>query len=208
MGFLDSLNDYLDEAMVDQSLIDDYVSLKFGNVIIYNNKKQIYEPISFVRQMNNESNVIGIVVKHFSEINQADIILKNYLSTNGISAPGSYIGKEKHIPFYLKDLFNRYMSKYIKSSLLDISQFKFNIPEIQQLDYILDRLNIFKSTFIDIWGDERTENFFERFYKHGILSCYKQKYYQWLPLENGKREINNLTYGQCYELWPIFRFSL
>ena len=80
--------------------------------------------------MNKESNVIGIVVKHFLETNEVDVVLKNYLTSNGISVPYSYMGKEKHIPVYLKDLFDRYLSKYIRTSAIDISNFNFFIPEI------------------------------------------------------------------------------
>jgi len=46
-----------------------------------------------------------------------------------------------------------------------------------------------------MWGEERTESFFERMYTNGIFSIYKNKYYQWLPVEGKKRVINNLTYG-------------
>lgn len=210
MGFLENINEYLEpeEVIFDTQELKDIAEIKYGNVLIYDSEKQKFNCLPFVSQLNKESNVIGIVIKHFLETNEVDVVLKNYLTSNGISVPYNYMGKEKHIPAYLKDLFDRYLSKYIRSSIIDISSFNFFIPEISQLDYLEQHFDKFEQTLYDIWDKKRADTFLDRFYTNGIFATHKKKCYQWLPVKGGKRQINNLTYNKCYEMLPIFRFSL
>ena len=210
MGFFDNINEYLepDENILDTQELFDVAGIKYGNVLIYDSEKQMFDCIPSIGQMNKESNVIGIVVKHFLETNEVDVVLKNYLTSNGIPVPYTYMGKEKHIPAYLKDLFDRYLSKYVRNSVIDISSFNFFIPEISQLDYLDQHFDKFEQALYDIWDKERADIFLDRFYTNGIFATHKKKCYQWLPVKDSKRQINNLTYNKCYEMLPIFRFSL
>lgn len=205
--FQDDIFKQKDNSMLSKSIINESISCLFGDILIYDVTNQEYKVLSKIEHIKDESNVIGIVVKDLININETDIILKNYLTTNGIPVPMEYIGKEKFIPAYLKDLFDRYVSKYVRTSIIDLRKFKLSVPNIQQLDYINENIEEFELMMIQIWGKEKTSQFFNRLYDHGVFSTYKNKYYQWLPVKNGKRIINNLTPGMCYEFLPIFRYQ-
>lgn len=193
------------KSILPKSMINEALSCRFGNILIYNPQDSKFRIVSNIEHVDHDS-IIGIVVKDIININEIDIVLKNYLTTNGIPVPMGYIGKEKFIPTYLKDLFDRYLSKYVRTSTIDLSQFKMHIPIIQQLDYINENIDGFKESLLDIWDEDKVSWFFERMYTHGILATYKNKYYQWLPVKGQKRQINNLQPGLCYELLPIFRY--
>lgn len=186
-------------------IINESLGFRFGDILIYNPEDSKFRVLSNIQHVNNES-IIGIVVKDLLDVNETDIVLKNYLTTNGVAVPVEYKGKEKYIPAYLKDMFNRYLSKYVRTSEIDISQFKMTIPSIQQLDYLYENIAKFQTALTDIWGEKRAQSFLERMYEHGILATHKNKYYQWLPALGKKRVINNLESNMCYELLPVFRY--
>lgn len=207
--FTDVLND-LDFQDVDYTdLYNSVYKSRFGDVLIYNNEYNSF----YVKHVNSSglddrANAIGIVIKEFTDENYYDVILRNYLTANSVIVPWSYNDKQKYIPTYLMDLFKRYSSKFIRESKLDISNIKFMVPEIAMLDYIDQNIKDFHESFTNIWGKERSEQFFERFYNNGIFSIHKNKYYQWKPEHGKKRVINNLIHGHAYEFLPVFRVSI
>lgn len=207
--FTDVLDDIELQDVDYTDLYNSVYKSRFGDVLIYNNEYNSFN-VQHIDDtgLEDRTNAIGIVVKEFTEQNYYDIILRNYLTANGIIVPWSYNDKQRFIPTYLMDLFKRYSSKFIRESKLDISNIKFMVPEIAMLDYIDQNITAFRDSFTNIWGEERSDYFFERFYNNGIFSIHKNKYYQWKPEYGKKRTIHNLTHGKSYEFLPAFRVSI
>ena len=179
-----------------------------GDALAYNRLTNHLYVGAFYEENIGEVDPIGIIIKEHTSISTYDIVLRSYLTSSGIVVPYQYHDKEKYIPTYLMDLFKRYLSRYIREMSFDMTNAQFFVPDIAILDYIEFNIYDFKSAYKRMWGEERTESFFERMYTNGIFSIYKNKYYQWLPVEGKKRVINNLTYGQRYEFLPVFRITL
>ena len=86
----------------------------FGDFIIYNTDHITYDYRNDYKETNGH--ILGVILKSFKTENYIDAVLRNYLTTNGVSVPYNYINKEKYIKRYIFDLFKRYSSKYIRTS--------------------------------------------------------------------------------------------
>ena len=145
----------------------------------------------------------GIVIKENNNV--YDIIMKNYLTTDPIIISPKYINNEKYIYAYVKNIFDRFISKYKREATLGIQDIYYQIPPIGLLDYILTKIDIFFNTLDFIYNDQdKFENFKNRFYKQGLIGEYKGKYYQWLPKQDNTREILNLKPLKSYNILPAF----
>ena len=75
--------------------------------------------------------VIGIIIKQNDDNELTiDIMLKNFLTTNGIIIPYTYMDKPKNMIPYIYLLFNRYCNKLKRLSNINIDIFNFYIPYI------------------------------------------------------------------------------
>ncbi len=152
-----------------------------------------------------KENVIcpGIVINEHNCI--YDVILKNFISSEPICIPMKYFNNEKYIYAYVKNIFDRYISKYKREATLGIQDINYIIPPIGLLDFILQKIDIYFSTMKLIYKNEDKFNKFkDDFYKYGLIGEYKGKYYQWLPKEDNTREIKNLKALKLYNIIPAF----
>lgn len=198
----DMYNDYMSNG------IEDFITIQFGDLITYNSNTKQFEVISSLYCRKDIEHVtIGVIINQ-NEDDSLDVLLKNYITSIPERVPLTYITKQKHIGIYLKNMFERYITKYVRLSNIDINDLNFYIPNIQLLDRVYDNLNNLKDVFEKLFTEEQYKTFFDRLYSNGVLSTYKGKYYQWLPVMNNKREINNLMAGNVYEFLPIFNIKI
>lgn len=190
-------------------LYDYYIPNKFGDLLIYDNINNRFNTLPMQRcGKENDKSIIGIIVQENKDMS-LDVITKNYLTSSKIIIPYSYYNKtQQNMSAYLCEQFNRYCSKYKRISELNISTLKFYIPNIAQLDYINKNINTLSDLLVNIWSEERKNDFINRLYNNGLLSTYKGKYYQWLPSLNNKRQINNFDIYHGYEILPMFTVKI
>lgn len=200
--FNDEFYEFIEESIENE--ICNKLKYKFGDILVYNLEKQCIDIISGER-LNKEldKKIIGIVIKQNDDLT-IDLMMKNFLTSDGIRIPMEYIAKLSNMYAYIYQIFNRYCNKFKRISDINIDIFNYNIPSIAQMDYIYKNFNILTNIFQKIWDEERYNNFINRFYKHGIICLHKKKYYQWLPKETEKRKINNIDIYNLYEFLPVF----
>lgn len=200
--FNDEFYELIEES-IDTEIYND-IKYKFGDILIYNLEKQNIDIISGER-LNKEldKKIIGIVIKQNDDLT-IDLMMKNFLTSDGIHIPIEYIAKPSNMYAYIYQIFNRYCNKFKRISDINIDIFNYNIPSIAQMDYIYKNFDILTNIFQKIWDEDRYNNFINRFYKHGIICLHKNKYYQWLPKETEKRKINNIDIYHSYEFLPVF----
>lgn len=182
---------------------------KIGDLIYYNQVNQKFDILtlsSFDKSKTDDKVIIGIII-NFNDDNTIDIITKNFLTSERNIVPFNYLGKEQHIGPYLKQLFDRFLNKYQRTSDIDITTFKYNIPNIALLDYTEKHINTIYETMRTAWNDDRANDFINRLYDNGVLSIYKGKFYKWLPNKEKKREIKNLESGTTVEFLPVFKLE-
>ena len=186
------------------SIEQECYDFKIGDLLFYNTEKDkiVIEYNNFYDFNNDTNKIYGIVIKKHHD-KTCDITLKNFLSANSIIIPYEYYTKNVYNYIaYIKQLFERYISKF--KSHINIDIFNFYIPNIAQLDYLLKNIDKFLNVIEKIHGKEKRDDFYERFYTHGLIAQYKNKYYHWIVQENGVRKINNLDVGTPYEILPFF----
>lgn len=209
---MDTFNLFDDEVF--QDIYDESVELSFGDLLkynfgdllVYNKNKHCLDIMYKQRQEKDLYNkVIGIIIKQNDDNELTiDIMLKNFLTTNGIIIPYTYMDKPKNMIPYIYLLFNRYCNKLKRLSNINIDIFNFYIPYIAQLDYIFKNIDILYDVFEKTWDNERLEDFKTRLYDHGVICQHKGKYYQWIPVNNLERQINHLDILKPYEFLPMF----
>lgn len=153
--------------------------------------------------IEDDKAIVGIVVQVNDDMTM-DVLMKNYLTTEPLLIPYRYVQNPSFIPAYLKDMFDRYCNKYQRTSVIDLSSFRYKIPQIALLDFVNKNLYTLLDIIKTIWGDDRHDQFIERLYKHGLLSQHKGKYYRWIPKINEKRKIENLLGLTRIEFLPVF----
>ena len=195
----------LDDNIYEEAY-DIFYKYKFGDLIIYDINKNNIDII----YKNEESDLIdkkllGIIIKQNDDKDSTiDIMLKSFLTSDGIILPSIYYDKPKNIIPYIYLLFNRYCNKFKRISNINIDIFNFYIPYIVQLDYIYKNIDTFFEILNNIYDDEKLTEFKTRFYNHGIICQHKNKYYQWLPNKDVGRTIHNLDILKPYEFLPFF----
>lgn len=195
--FKEDIYDYV------RPLID--IDINFGDLLLYDQNNQSFYIKSSKYKYISESISIGVILSEY-KTDSYYVLLKNFLTNEPEKVPYSYFKKEKYIPAYLKELYYRYVSKYIRSSDIDISSFEFIIPDIQLLDILDKNQDTIMQSLNCIQSAEKTNTFFNRIYTSGLFSIYKQQFYQWLPNKNDKRVINNFIAGNTYEFLPVFKY--
>lgn len=153
--------------------------------------------------IEDDKAIVGIVIQVNDDMTM-DVLMKNYLTTESLLIPYRYVQNPNFIPAYLKDMFDRYCNKYQRTSVIDLSSFKYKIPQIALLDFVNKNLYTLLDIIKTIWGNDRHDQFIERLYEHGLLSQHKGKYYRWIPKVNEKRKIENLLGLTRIEFLPVF----
>lgn len=185
-----------------------YIPSKFGDLLIYDNTNNRFNILAQERcGKEQDKSIIGIIVQENPDMS-LDVITKNYLTTSKITIPLSYYNKLSYIPAYLYKQFERYTTKYKRISELDISPIKFYVPNIAQLDYIDQNIETLNNLLCNIWSNERRDDFMNRLYTNGLFSTYKGKYYNWLPVKNKKRLIQNFNIYNGCEFLPMFTIKI
>lgn len=133
-----------------------------------------------------------------------DVLMKTFLTSARICVPLKYSNQLSCIPAFLKDLFDRYCNKYKRTSVIDIKDINYKVPQIALLDYVYKNMQVLLDVIKTIWGEERAEQFTNRLYKFGIFSQHKGKFYKWLPVTGEKRQIENFEALSCIEFLPVF----
>lgn len=153
--------------------------------------------------IEDDKAIVGIVVQVNDDMTM-DVLMKNYLTTESLLIPYRYVKSPSFIPAYLKDMFDRYCNKYQRTSVIDLSSFRYKVPQIALLDFVDKNLHTLLDVIKTIWGEYREELFLGRLYEHGLLSQHKGKYYRWIPKLNKKRKIENLLALTRIEFLPVF----
>lgn len=193
----------IEEDLDDNSLYN-ISKPQFGDLVIYNYESKQFDTMSKERcGIENDKAIVGIVVQVNDDMTM-DVLMKNYLTQEPLLIPYRYMNSPSFIPAYLKDMFDRYCNKYQRTSVIDINTFKYKIPQIALLDFVNKNLYILIDVIKTIWDEDRSNQFLERLYKHGLLSIHKGKYYRWLPRVNEKRKIENLLALTKIEFLPVF----
>lgn len=148
------------------------------------------------------SNVIGIVVQ-MNDDGTIDCIMKNYLTTEKqyLSVKSylvSNIRDNNAACAHMKQLFERYNSKFKNTCNMEfVKSLQFYIPNIAQMDFLYQNKDKLYETISKVFSQEKADEFINRLY-NGILSKYNSKLYVWLPIQNKKREIKNISErGYC-----------
>lgn len=200
--FDDEFYDLLDESY--DTTIYDNLKATFGDILIYNTKKQNIDIISRLRcNKEDDKRTLGIIIKENDDMT-IDIMMKNYLTTESIIIPIEYYNKPNNIAAFVYQLFNRYCNKFKRISNINIDMFNFYIPNIAQMDYILQNILQLENILESCWNTDRKEDFIKRLFTNGVICQYKNKLYQWLPVSNKERKIYNLECFKHYELLPLF----
>lgn len=177
---------------------------KFGDLVIFNYSNQNFDIIPKDRcGKEDDKAIVGIVVKVNNDMT-VDVLMKNYLTSESLLIPYRYMEKPTFISAYLKDMFDRYCNKYQRISVIDLTTFKYQVPQIALLDFVNKNLTTLVDVIKNIWGEERSIQFTERLYKSGLFSIHKGKYYRWLPVINSKRKIENILALTRVEFLPVF----
>ena len=133
-----------------------------------------------------------------------DVLMKTFLTSERVCVPLKYARQLSCIPAYLKDLFDRYCNKYKRTSVIDISDIIYKVPQIALLDYVYKNMQVLLDVIQAIWGEERAQQFTNRLYGFGVFSQHKGKFYRWLPVPGEKRKIENFGVLSRIEFLPVF----
>ena len=177
---------------------------KFGDLVVFNYSNQNFDIIPKDRcGKEDDKAIVGIVVQVNNDMT-VDVLMKNYLTSESLLIPYRYMQKPTFISAYLKDMFDRYCNKYQRTSVIDLTIFKYQVPQIALLDFVNKNLTTLVDVIKTIWGEERSIQFTERLYKNGLFSIHKGRYYRWLPVINSKRKIENILALTRVEFLPVF----
>ena len=97
--FDDEFYDLLDESY--DTTIYDNLKATFGDILIYNTKKQNIDIISGLRcNKEDDKRTLGIIIKENDDMT-IDIMMKNYLTTESIIIPIEYYNKPNNIAAFV-----------------------------------------------------------------------------------------------------------
>ena len=113
-----------------------------GDLVVYNYETEQFDTLSKERcGIENDKAIIGIVV-NVNEDMTMDVLMKTFLTQEHTRIPLKYAKQMSCAPAYLKDLFDRYCNKYKRTSVIDISNIKYKVPQIALLDYVYKNFQI------------------------------------------------------------------
>lgn len=201
---LTSLN--IDDVFTD--IYDNSIKYKFGDLLIFDKEENVISLFykNFYNKKIKNYIVLGIIIKE-NDDSTIDLMLKNFLTANSIIIPINTHNYLNNMYNYIYQLFERYCNKFKRLSGINSNIFKFYIPTISQLDYIFKNDEILYKILETIWDTDKLKDFKTRLYNHGIICQYKNKLYQWLPIKDKKRQINNLDILTPYEFLPFFTIT-
>ena len=158
---------------------------KFGDLVVFNYSNQNFDIIPKDRcGKEDDKAIVGIVVQVNNDMT-VDVLMKNYLTSESLLIPYRYMEKPTFISAYLKDMFDRYCNKYQRTSVIDLTTFKYQVPQIALLDFVNKNLTTLVDVIKTRWSEEKDciKMVYSLYIKVDIIDGYQ------LLIQKGKQRI-------------------